>query len=62
MKGAVSVSLEVGDDGVLRITPMRNGGVREGFVEISEQTLALTGSLPDAVGAAVVTAMAQSSA
>lgn len=57
MKGTVSVSVEVGDDDVLRVTPMRNGGPREGFVEIVDSARVLNDHSAASVGAAVVNAM-----
>jgi hypothetical protein len=59
MKGAISVSLEIDNDDVLRITPMRNGGAAEGFVEINERSRPLEDRSADSVGAAVEEAMAQ---
>jgi hypothetical protein len=59
MKGATSVSLEIGDDDVLRATPMRNGGAREGFVEIADRTRLLADHAAGALGTAVNEMMAQ---
>lgn len=58
MKGAVSVSLEIGNDDVLTITPMRNGGVREGFVEMTDKARVLFDLSAGSLGGAVEQAMA----
>jgi hypothetical protein len=59
MKGAVSVSLEVDNDDVLKITPMRNGGAREGFIEIADEARVLVDRSAGSLGSAVELAMAQ---
>ena len=53
MKGAVSVTVEDGKDGILRITPMRNGGTREGFVEITDKARVLEDRSAESLGTAV---------
>ena len=60
MKEAVSVSVEIGDDDILRITPMRNGGTREGFVEILDKIRVLEDRSVESLGSAVRDAMAAS--
>lgn len=59
MKGAVSVDIAIGEDGGLRVTPMRNEGARGGFVEITEDSSILADSSAEALGAAVEEAMAK---
>jgi CDI immunity protein len=60
MKGAVSVSVKLGDDDILRITPMRNGGAREGFVYITDKVRVVEDRSVEALGIAVQDAMAES--
>ena len=57
MRAATSVSVDIGDDGILRITPMRNGGVREGFVEMTAEVRVLVEPSAESLGSAVERAM-----
>lgn len=59
MKGTLSVGVEVDDGGALEVTPMRNGGAREGFVDITDKACVLEDFSPEGLGAAVEEAMTQ---
>ena len=57
MRGATSVSVDIGDDDILRITPMRNGGAREGFVDMTAEVSVLLDRSEESLGSAVERAM-----
>lgn len=59
MKDVASVSVEIGNDGVLKVTPMRNAGAREGFVEIVDRARALSDRSAGSLTVAVQEAMTQ---
>ncbi len=55
MRGARSVDLSRTDEGTLTVTPMRNGGARDGFVPMVEHELDVrsTDQLAEAVACAI---------
>lgn len=57
MRAATSVSVDVRDDDTLRITPMRNGGAREGFVEMTAEVSVLLDRSAESLGSAVERAL-----
>lgn len=59
MKGALEVNVEVLKTGVIRVTPMRNGGGRSGFADIAEEAIDLDNPTGEALARAVVDAFAR---